>query len=238
MSETPLRILAIGAHQDDIEFGSGGVLLAEAARGSHIALCVCSRGESGTNGTPDEREAEAKAAADLLGATLTFLDIGGDCRIEASPRNALAIAHQIRATNANVLLAPVTSPNQHPDHSAVGHMCRDAARLARYGGIVELGDLPPHTVAHVFGYAVTPGAEPSSDCPKLRVDITAHFDRWIELMECHRTQLRTRRYIELQTARARLLGIEAGVEYAQALFPTDDFFVSSLSQLPTSVRLF
>jgi N-acetylglucosamine malate deacetylase 1 len=238
MPETPLRILAVGAHPDDIEFGCGGVLLAEAARGSHIALCVCSRGESATNGTPDEREAEANAAADLLGATLTFIDIGGDCRIEPSPRNALAIAHQIRATKANVLLAPVTSPNQHPDHAAVGHLCRDAARLARYGGIVELGDLSPHTVDHVFGYAVTPGAEPRGAASAIRVDISAHFDRWIELMECHRTQLRTRRYIELQTARARLLGIEAGVEHAQALFPTDDFIVESLTQIPRSVRLF
>lgn len=238
MPDAPRRILAVGAHPDDVEFGCGGVLVAEAARGSQIAICVCSRGESGTNGTPKEREAEAKAAADFLGATLAFLDLGGDCRIKSSPRNALAIAHQIRATRPNVLLAPVSSPDQHPDHAAVGRMCRDAARLARYGGIVELGDLPPHTVDQVFGYAVTPGAEPASDRPAIRVDISAHFERWIALMECHRTQLRTRRYIELQTARARLLGIEAGVEYAQPLFPTDDLLVRSLTEMPPSVRLF
>ena len=63
---------------------------------------------------------------------------------------------------------------------------------------------------------------PRRDQPTIRVDISAHFARWIELMECHQTQLRTRRYIELQTARARLLGIEAGVEHAQALYATDD----------------
>jgi N-acetylglucosamine malate deacetylase 1 len=238
MSETPLRILAVGAHPDDVEFGCGGVLVAEAARGSEITVCVCSRGESGSNGTPDEREIEAKAAADFLGATLVFLDLGGDCRIEASPRNALAIAHQIRATKANVLLTPVDSPDQHPDHAAVGRLCRNAARLARYGGIVALGDLPPHTVAHVFGYAVTPGAERATGGRVIRVDISAHFHRWLELMECHRTQLRTRRYIELQTARARLLGVEAGVEYAQALFATDDLLVESVTQIPRSVRLF
>ncbi|MFN2509733.1 MAG: PIG-L family deacetylase, partial [Chthoniobacterales bacterium] len=51
---TGLRILAIGAHPDDIEFGCGGILLGEAARGSEIFLCVCSRGESSSNGTPDE----------------------------------------------------------------------------------------------------------------------------------------------------------------------------------------
>lgn len=238
MPETPLRILAVGAHPDDIEFGCGGILLSEAARGSELFLCVCSRGESGSNGTPQEREAETRKAAGLLGAHLDFLDLGGDCRIEASPRNALAIAHRIRATRADILLAPVSSPDQHPDHAAVGELCRNAARLARYGGIVELGDLPPHTLSHVFSYAVTPGAEPPRDRGRIRVDISAQFERWIELMECHRTQLRTRRYIELQTARARLLGIEAGVEYAQALFATDDFLIDSLTQLPRSVRLF
>lgn len=238
MPDAPLRILAVGAHPDDVEFGCGGILVGEAARGSRVAICVCSRGESGTNGKPEEREAEAKAAADLLGATLAFLDLGGDCRIESSPRNTLAIAHQIRVTRPNVLLTPVTSPDQHPDHAAVGRTCRDAARLARYGGIVELGDLPPHTVDQVFGYAVTPGAEPASDRPAIRVDISAHVDRWINLMECHRTQLRTRRYIDLQMARARLLGVEAGVEHAQALFPADDFLVRSLLELPASVRLF
>ena len=45
--KSPARILAIGAHPDDIEFGCGGVLLAEAARGNKISLYVCSRGEAG-----------------------------------------------------------------------------------------------------------------------------------------------------------------------------------------------
>ena len=112
------------------------------------------------------------------------------------------------------------------------------ARLARYGGLEEVRDLAPHTIAHHLEYAITPGAELPDDKPKIRVDISAHFEKWIELMECHRTQLRTRRYIELQTARARLLGLEAGVEYAQALYPTSDWRVKSLGELPASLRLF
>jgi LmbE family N-acetylglucosaminyl deacetylase len=238
MSKSPLRILAVGAHPDDIEFGCGGILLAEAARGAEIALCVCSRGESGTNGSPAEREAETRKAAQLLGASLEFLDLGGDCHIETSSTNTITIARQIRATKPAVLLAPVTSPDQHPDHAAVGTLCRNAARLARYGGIEELRDLPTHTIEQFFGYAVTPAAEPAHGATVIRVDISAHFDRWVELMACHQTQLRTRRYVDLQTARARLLGQEAGVEYAQALFAGDDLLIESLSEMPRSVRLF
>ena len=60
----PCRILAVGAHPDDVEFACGGVLLTEAARGSELFLCVCSRGESGTNGTPEEREVTRRERVD------------------------------------------------------------------------------------------------------------------------------------------------------------------------------
>ena len=42
-------LLAFGAHPDDIEFGCGGVIAAEAWNGRAIHLVVCSRGESGSN---------------------------------------------------------------------------------------------------------------------------------------------------------------------------------------------
>ena len=232
-----MRLLAIGAHPDDIEFACGGILLVEVARGSEVFLRICSRGESGTNGTPDEREAEARAAAQSLRADLAFLDLGGDSHIEPSKANAFALAREIRTVKPDMLLTSVTTEDQHPDHATVGKLARDAARFARYGGITELRDLPPHAITHHLQYAVTAAAEPR-DCTRIRVDISAHYEQWIALMECHQTQLRTRRYIDLQTARARLLGIEAGVEYAQALFANDDLLVDSLSDLPRSVRIF
>ncbi len=238
MPNSKLRILAVGAHPDDLEFGCGGVLLAEAARASEISLRVCSLGEAGSKGTPNEREAEARRAAGMLGAKIEFLEMGGDAHLEISAVNNIVIARQIRATLPDVLLAPVASPDQHPDHVVVSHLCRNAARLARYGGLTELWDLPPHAIKHHFEYAITPGAESPNERRKIRVDISEHFARWVELMECHQTQLRTRRYIELQTARARLLGLEAGVEYAQAFFAPDDFLFKNFGDLPASVRLF
>lgn len=238
MSEPKLRILAVGAHPDDIEFGCGGILLAEAAGGNEISLRVCSRGEAGTNGTPNEREAEAQKAAKLLGANLEFLELGGDCHLANVPANTIAIAREVRALRPDILLAPVGSLEQHPDHSVVSQLCRNAARLARYGGLTELKDLSPHAIRHHLEYAITPVAELSAAQRLIRVDISQHLERWVELMECHQSQLRTRRYIELQTARARLLGLEAGVEYAQALYPTNDLLVRNLADLPASVRVF
>ncbi len=240
MSLTPnrSRILAVGAHPDDIEFGCGGVLLVEAARGNDIHLCVCSRGESSSNGSPAERQAEARAAAGLLNAKLKFVNLGGDSHITASVENTLTLARCIRSVRPEILLAPTTVSDQHPDHVAVGQICANALRLARYGGVDELRELAPHAVAHSFSYAVTPAAEPARGCVAMHVDISMYFTRWVQLMECHRTQLRTRDYIELQTARARLLGVQAGVEYAQALFMSDHLLVKTLAELPPSIRLF
>jgi LmbE family N-acetylglucosaminyl deacetylase len=238
MPESKLTLLAVGAHPDDIEFGCGGVLLAEAARGSEVRLCVCSRGEAGTNGSPNEREGEARKAAKLLGAPIEFLDLGGDCHLELSAPNNLVLAREIRRIRPDLLFSPTSGADQHPDHSIVSQLCRNAARLARYGGLSELRDLPPHSIQHHFEYAITPGAEPPNDCFKLQVDISAQFQRWVDFMECHATQLRTRRYVELQTARARLLGLTSGVDYAQALYPVDDLLINNFAELPASVRLF
>jgi LmbE family N-acetylglucosaminyl deacetylase len=67
---TPTRIasvLVVGAHPDDAELGAGGLLAAAKDRGSRIAVVVLSRGEGGVSGTAEERLAEARRAADILG---------------------------------------------------------------------------------------------------------------------------------------------------------------------------
>jgi hypothetical protein len=99
----PCRILAVGAHPDDVEFACGGVLLTEAARGSELFLCVCSRGESGTNGTPEEREAEARHAAEPLPARLILRPRRRPYRCFCL--NAPEIARRIRVIRPDIRLA-------------------------------------------------------------------------------------------------------------------------------------
>ena len=70
-----MRVLAIGAHPDDIEFGCGGTLLRHRLAGDAITLLVMTTGEQGPDG--DLRTREQEQAATLLGADLRwggFLD--------------------------------------------------------------------------------------------------------------------------------------------------------------------
>ena len=106
--------------------------------GGTAHFVVCSRGESATHGTPAERTAEAKKAAALLGATLEFIELDGDASLEVKAAHAIRLAAIIRRVRPGVVLAPSLVENQHPDHSRLGRLVRDAARLARYGGVKKL----------------------------------------------------------------------------------------------------
>lgn len=204
---------------------------------ARLHLLVCSKGESGSNGTPEERVAESKAAAELLGASLRFLDCGGDGSIRASRHNATLIARAIREVKPDIVLAPSLVQNQHPDHYAVGQAVREAARLARYGGLESLKKYEPHAIRSLIWYAITPQAEPA-ESTKVVIDISKQADAWEKLMECHGSQMKTRRYAQLQLARARTLGLESGVDFAQAIWPNDPLFIERLSAVPRGVRQF
>jgi N-acetylglucosamine malate deacetylase 1 len=232
-------LLAFGAHPDDVEFGCGGIIVRETRAGCPAHLVVCSRGESATHGTPAQRTAEAENAAALLGATLEFIELDGDALLEIRVSHALKLARIIRRIRPSVLLAPSLEENQHPDHPRLGRLVRDAARLARYGGVKELSALPPHAISQLFFYAITPESEPIGISPVL-VDISAPeiVATWTAAMEAHASQTRARKYVELQLARARLNGLRAGIDHAIALYPNDALVVGSLAQLSRGARRF
>jgi LmbE family N-acetylglucosaminyl deacetylase len=230
-------ILAFGAHPDDIEFGCGGVIARETQAGRAAHFVVCSRGEAGTNGTPAQRTAEARKGAARLGATLEFVDLGGDAHLQASVARALKLAAIIRRLRPAVVLAPTPVGNQHPDHAAVGRMVRDAARLARYGGVRDLKRQPVHAIQQLLFYAVTVEAEPA-DRSAVLIDVTSVAATWWEAMQAHQSQAGTREYAGLQMARAAMHGQRAGVGFAIPLFPNDTLVFGSVQQLGRAARQF
>jgi LmbE family N-acetylglucosaminyl deacetylase len=232
-------LLAFGAHPDDIEFGCGGIIARETLSGRKAHFVVCSRGESASHGTPEVRAQEARKAAALLGATLEFVELDGDAQLEVKAEHALTLAAVIRRVRPGFVLAPTLVENQHPDHPRLGRLVRDAARLARYGGVARLQANPAHAIGPLFFYAVTPEAEPAGVLPLL-MDISAPgvIAAWTAAMEAHASQMRTRNYVELQLARAREQGLRAGVDHAQPLYPHDPLVFDSLAPLTRAARRF
>lgn len=231
-------MLVFGAHPDDIEFGCGGIVAGEALAGRPVHLVVCSRGEAGSNGTPAVRTEEARQAARALKAGLEFIELDGDAQLEVKVGHSLKIARMIREIRPGVVLAPTLEGNQHPDHWRLGQIVRDAARLARYGGLRPLKSQRPHAIGQLFFYAVSPDAEPHA--PPVFIDISARrtLSAWKKAMSAHESQMQTREYADLQLARARVFGLRAGVGHAQPLWPNDSLVFGSLGEAGGCAREF
>ena len=238
-SPSPGPLLAFGAHPDDIEFGCGGVIAREARGGRSAHFVICSQGEAGSYGTPKQRVAEARRAAEILGATVEFLKLDGDAHLEVRAAHAIKLAAIIRNVRPQAILAPSLVENQHPDHARLGKLVRDAARLARYGGLKELRRQKPHAIEQLFYYAVTPEAEPKDITPVLMdVSDPEIIKIWRQSMEAHASQTSARNYIELQLTRARLLGARAGTGHAIPLFPNEPLVFGLLAETGRGARRF
>jgi bacillithiol biosynthesis deacetylase BshB1 len=233
MQNSPKKIIAFGAHPDDVEFGCTPLLLKEIEAGNHVKIVVGSLGEAGTNGTPEGRKRESEAAAALIGADVEFLDLGGDCHIKDTPENIIKIAEIIRVYKPDIVLAPSETNNQHPDHKHVSDMVRNACRYARYGGLAELKGYPVHSIDALYYY---PSSAELDKKPDLIVDVSKEYEAWVQAMSLHESQMKTKGYLNLVTSKARALGATVGVEYALGLWINDTVRVEKISDLSVSSR--
>src|SRR5262245_51661138 len=73
-----MRVLAVGAHPDDIEFLCAGTLAKYAQRGDKVTMAISTNGEVGSSTLSNDeiakvREQEARASAAIIGAELVWL---------------------------------------------------------------------------------------------------------------------------------------------------------------------
>src|SRR6201987_6220794 len=130
---TPLDILAIAAHRDDVGQTCGGALLKMAQRGYRTGILDLTRGEMGTRGSAEDREREAADAARILQvAWRGALDIP-DGRVENTFENRIKVARVLREQHPRVVILPYWK-GRHPDHytaSVLGYEACFAAGLAK-----------------------------------------------------------------------------------------------------------
>ena len=228
-----MNILAIGAHPDDVEFGCAPLLIKEAQKGNQVKILVLSLGEAGSSGTPEGRKKEAEEAAKIIGADIEFIEMGGDCNITYEPKNAILVAQKIREFKPNIVLAPDVNENQHPDHSAAGKITRDAARFARYGGLIEIKSLPPHSIDNLYYYIITQflGSQPD-----ILIDISNVYPKWEQAIKAHKSQMKTKKYLEMISSWSKALGSAIGVEHAVGIKTNEPVQLENLSDINLSSR--
>lgn len=179
---TPISILAIAAHRDDVELTCGGTLAKAARSGQGTAILDLTQGEMGTRGSAELRAAEASRAAELLGVsareTLGLPDAG----IENTPATREALARVIRRFQPRVVIAPAME-GRHPDHRITAQLVRDACFIAGLARIAP--DVPkhrPHKILHTLAY------RQDFVRPTFVVDITDTFEQKMAAVRCYGSQ--------------------------------------------------
>ncbi|SMB88396.1 PIG-L family deacetylase [Deinococcus hopiensis] len=221
----PLDWLCLAPHPDDAEIGAGGTLIRLAKAGQAAGILEMSRGERGTQGTPEEREAECVAAAAIMGLAWRGQLGLPDGELADTPEGAARLAAALRAVRPRVLVVP-HHLDRHPDHFGTYHLAKRALHLAA----LKKADVPgePHRVSRVLLYQGNADIRAS-----LLVDVEAVQPEWEAAIRAHTSQFTgvyisetvTPEIVERRRARLMYWGTLARVRYAEAFEVEDPLLV-------------
>jgi len=223
------KILVIGAHPDDNDFGCAGTSAQATKAGAKVVYLIATRGQRGSNDKKmtseklsEIRDREQNEAAKVLGIQkVHFLDFF-DGELVADLQLKEQLVFFIRKYRPDYVFT--MDPSRfyyknfgfinHTDHRAVGEAALDACYpLARlpllFSGHKKMG-LKPHKVKEVFLSSFDP------EEANVFVDISKTLPLKIKALSKHRSQFPDFRQVrKMITEWASVCGKKAGVKYAE-----------------------
>jgi LmbE family N-acetylglucosaminyl deacetylase len=223
------RVLAIGAHPDDIEFGAGGTIARWVDEGWDVRYLIVTSGQRGVqdaNQDPEEfgrlREEESRAAAKVAGVTdVTFLGYM-DTEVVYAKELQRDLSREFRRHRPHRLL--VQNPEHlppggfvnHPDHRAVATAALD---ITITGGttagifpelIIDEGLQPWHELEEIWLMGPSGGDEV--------IDVTPYLERKLAALDAHASQIAQvpRNLREFIARRLEATGAPHGYDYAES----------------------
>jgi bacillithiol biosynthesis deacetylase BshB1 len=212
-------LLVFGPHPDDLEIGAGGTVAKHASMGLRVGLCDLTAGEMGSNGTVEERLAEAEDARQVLGAIWRTNLRWPDRKIGSTADQSVSATELIRRVRPRAIALPYWS-DRHPDHTAASTVLTEAifnAGLRRFRAEGE--PWKPEMTSYYF---INESTQPS-----FVVDVTEQYETKRRALACHKSQFRppsadavhTRltspRFMTLIESRDAQFGVLAGVDFAE-----------------------
>jgi LmbE family N-acetylglucosaminyl deacetylase len=220
-----VRVLAVGAHPDDLEILCGGTLARYVREGHDVVMCHASRGDRGSFVHTSEeiasiRDGEARRAAEICGAEHATLGLSDGEVNAADPAQQRLMADLVRDSRPDVIITH--APNDYMgDHNEVSRLVFDCSFYATLP-LYETGK-PHHSAVTPVYYMDTLmglGFQPSE-----YVDVTDVIETKAAMLEAHETQLTWLRdhdgvdVVEQMKAATRFRGLQCGVQYAEGFTP-------------------
>jgi len=229
-------ILAFGVHPDDVELGCSGTLVAAAAQGKKVAVVDLTRGELGTRGSAETRDAESANAAKAMGIHARENLGMADGFFQNDENNIRKVITVIRKYQPEIVLCNAPE-DRHPDHGRSSALVSDAAFLSGLRKIkteYEGKEQEQWRPSYVFHYIQDRYLKPD-----FLFDISSSFDQKIKAILCYTTQfntidasepatyISTPDFLDVIKARALMFGKRIGVTYAEGYLTTKMIGVKS-----------
>jgi LmbE family N-acetylglucosaminyl deacetylase len=248
------KILAVGAHPDDVEFTCAGTLALLAERGCSIVIATLSPGDLGSAELPPReiatiRRREAQQAAAMLNAPYACLEFRDFC-IYVDDASQRRVTEFVRGVRPDIVFAP--SPQDYmADHentsALVGNACFYAS-VPNYATRAETTAPPPMRHVPALYYCDPIGGTDSLGRPVepgILVNISATIDHKTEMLGRHASQREwlqrqhgVDQYVEEMQAWSAARGKPAKWDYAEGFrqhlghaYPAEDFLTDLLGDL-------
>lgn len=221
-----MRVLAVGAHPDDLEILCAGTLARYVEAGHAVVMCVATDGTAGhMEIKPPElaeiREREARAAAEILGAEFIWLGFPDEL-IFNDEETRLVFVDAIRQARPDVIITHAPE-DYHPDHRVVSRLVFDTSFIASLPNIET--DHPAHPVVPPLYYMDTLAGKGFH--PTEYVDITSTIETKHRMLACHASQVKWLKdhddidIVEFMEVVAKTRGIQSGVVFAEGFKHAD-----------------
>ncbi len=163
------RVLAVGAHPDDLEYSCGGTLSRFARAGTRVTALVATAGERG--GDPVIRRREQQEAASLLGCSRLIVLGHADGGVRRDDPGLAADLRSVLAEEEPDLLLTFDPEHPYPVYRHLDHLAVAEAALRIWSG--------PSLLFH-------------SRRPTMSVEITETFAAKAAAFAAHRSQMPAR----------------------------------------------
>ncbi|MFQ6066156.1 MAG: PIG-L deacetylase family protein [bacterium] len=219
-----MRVLAVGAHPDDLEFLCAGTLAKFKEKGGQIFMSYLCDGSMGHFEIPGRelakiRKKEAEDSAKILGAEIQ----GGmfpDLDIYPDKESRKKVVDLIRVARPDLIITH--SPNDYLcDHTITSKLVVDASFIATLPNYKT--DHKPHSlISPIFFMDTLAGVD---FVPTEYVDISDFIEIKEKMLLCHQSQCKWLQehdgidYVDFMRKVASFRGLQCGVPFAEGFRP-------------------
>ena len=196
-----MKVLAIGSHPDDIEFGCGGSLIRFARQGHDVYLYVATCGEMGGDGKI--RKLEQENAVSYMGVRKVFWGGFRDCHIPLTRDLIESIERAIREVGPDYIFVHYKE-DTHQDHRILADATLSATR-------------------YVPNFLFYEGPTTVNFTPNVYIDIDRALDDKLELLRQHASQVKKANVnmpdisiLDIAASTAKFRGIQGRMKTAEA----------------------